>query len=69
VEWRGRRDQPEEQAARRAARELGMELVEVRRVQPYEDSREHHLHLYRKAHPTPERFPRRAGAARKRPLS
>jgi 16S rRNA (guanine527-N7)-methyltransferase len=69
VEWRGHRDQREEQAAQRAAGELGMGLVEVRRVRPYEDSREHHLHLYRKAHPTPERFPRRAGAARKRPLS
>lgn len=69
VDWRGHRDPQQEQAALQAASELGMELVEVRRVQPYEDSREHHLHLYVKAHPTPERFPRRAGAARKRPLA
>ncbi len=69
VDWRGQREAQQERAALAAASELGMELVEVHRVRPYEDSREHHLHLYVKAHPTPERFPRRAGAARKRPLA
>ena len=32
VDWRGRRDAREELAAGRAARELGMELREIRRV-------------------------------------
>ncbi len=68
IDWRGRRDADEEGAARRAAGELGMELLEVRRVHPYEGSREHHLHVYVKALSTPARFPRRPGAARKRPL-
>lgn len=68
VDWRARRDEGEEQAARAAGAVLGMELVEVRRVHPYEGSREHHLHVYVKARATPARFPRRAGTARKRPL-
>jgi 16S rRNA (guanine527-N7)-methyltransferase len=40
----------------------------VLHVEPLEGARERHLHVYRKASPTPERFPRRAGMAVKRPL-
>jgi len=68
VAWRGRRDAADEQAGARAALELGMELVEVRRVAPFNGAADHHLHVLRKVAPTPERFPRRAGMARKRPL-
>jgi 16S rRNA (guanine527-N7)-methyltransferase len=68
VDWRGRRDAGEDAAAAVAAEELGLRLSEVRRVEPYEDAREHHLHVYEKARETPARFPRRAGMARKRPL-
>lgn len=68
VVWRGRRDHADEQACARAGAELGMEVVEVRRVAPFRGAREHHLHILRKVAPTPERFPRRAGVARKRPL-
>lgn len=68
VEWRGGREQAAERSARAAALQLGMQLVEVRRSQPFEAAREHHLHVWVKARPTPERFPRRAGMARKRPL-
>lgn len=68
VDWRGRRDRAEEQTAASAASELGLERVAVLRVQPYEGVRDHHLHVYSKARETPERFPRRAGMARKRPL-
>lgn len=68
VEWRGARDPGGEREGERAAAQLGMELVEVRRTEPFAGAREHHLHLWRKAGPTPERFPRRAGIARKRPL-
>jgi 16S rRNA (guanine527-N7)-methyltransferase len=69
VDWRGapgRRE--EEEAAARAAAELGLRRVEVRRVEPFAGAREHHLHVYRKLRETPARFPRRAGIARKRPL-
>ena len=68
VDWRGRRDAQEEQTAAAAATQLGLELVEIRRVKPYEAAREHHLHVYAKVGETPPRFPRRAGVARKRPL-
>ena len=68
VAWRGRRDEAAERAAERAAAVLGLEPVEVREVQPYPAARDRHLHLFRKAAPTPPRFPRRPGVARKRPL-
>jgi 16S rRNA (guanine527-N7)-methyltransferase len=68
VDWRGRRSPTEEGAALHAAEELGLERVEVRRVMPFEEARDHHLHCFVKVAATPERFPRRAGLARKRPL-
>jgi 16S rRNA (guanine527-N7)-methyltransferase len=68
VDWRGRRVRSEEEASSTAAALLGLELVEVKRVEPFEGATDRHLHLYVKVHETPERFPRRAGMARKRPL-
>lgn len=68
IDWRGRRNEGEERAASIAAAELGMELREVRWVEPYADARDHHLHEFVKVAPTPAPFPRRVGAARKRPL-
>jgi 16S rRNA (guanine527-N7)-methyltransferase len=67
VDWRGRRESAQEDAAEGAAGELGLEKVEVRRTQPWPGVRDHHLHVYVKARETPERFPRRPGVARKRP--
>ena len=69
IAWKGRRDPVEEAAGAEAAGILGLELAETRPVEPYPGSRERHLHLYRKLGATPERFPRRAGAAAKRPLA
>lgn len=68
VDWRGRRSDVEEKAAARAAQELGMRLVEIRRTTPFPEARDHHLHVFAKLEQTPQRFPRRAGMARKRPL-
>jgi 16S rRNA (guanine527-N7)-methyltransferase len=68
VDWRGALGRREEEAAARAAAELGLRRVDVRRVEPFAGAREHHLHVYLKLHETPARFPRRAGIARKRPL-
>jgi 16S rRNA (guanine527-N7)-methyltransferase len=68
VDWRGRRVEAEEEAALRAADELGLRRTEVRAVDPFEGATDHHLHLYLKVRETPGRFPRRAGMARKRPL-
>jgi len=68
VVWRGHRDQEAEEAARRAAAELGLEGHAPVRSEPYPGSHEHHLHVYVKVGPTPARFPRRPGIASKRPL-
>jgi 16S rRNA (guanine527-N7)-methyltransferase len=68
VAWKGRRDPEEESAGAAAADQLGLELVEVRPVQPFPGSRHRHLHVFRKRQPTPPGFPRRPGVAAKRPL-
>jgi 16S rRNA (guanine527-N7)-methyltransferase len=68
VDWRGKRAPGEEQAADRAAEILGMHREEIRRVAPFEGADDHHLHVFSKIAVTPQRFPRRAGMARKRPL-
>jgi 16S rRNA (guanine527-N7)-methyltransferase len=68
VAWKGRRDAQEEADGAYAAEQLGLEPVEVRRVQPFPAARDRHLHVMRKVAPTPPRFPRRPGMAVKRPL-
>jgi 16S rRNA (guanine527-N7)-methyltransferase len=67
VAWKGRRDPDEEAELQRAAGRLAMEPVEIRWVGPYAGSRHRHLHVMRKAGPTPARLPRRPGMAKKRP--
>jgi 16S rRNA (guanine527-N7)-methyltransferase len=68
VAWRGRRDPADEAGGARAAAELGLEFGPVIRVQPYPGALHRHLHVIHKVAPTPDRFPRRPGMARKRPL-
>ena len=68
VDWRGRRDSAQEAEAACAAEQLGLRLLEIRRTEPYEGARDHHLHVFEKVAETPARFPRRVGVARKRPL-
>jgi 16S rRNA (guanine527-N7)-methyltransferase len=68
VVWRGQRDPADEAAGARAAVELGLEPGPVTRVEPYPGALHRHLHPMRKVAPTPDRFPRRPGMARKRPL-
>ncbi|HEX4806836.1 MAG TPA: 16S rRNA (guanine(527)-N(7))-methyltransferase RsmG [Conexibacter sp.] len=68
VAWKGRRDEREERDAAAAAAELGMALEDVRPVHPYPGVEHRHLTVLRKLAPTPARFPRRPGMARKRPL-
>jgi 16S rRNA (guanine527-N7)-methyltransferase len=68
VFWRGRRDPEDEARAASAARELGLEVGEITRVQPYRRASNRHLHLMSKVMETPARFPRRPGMAGKRPL-
>ena len=68
VAWRGRRDPVDEAAGGRAAAELGLEAREPIHVEPYPGALHRHLHVMVKVAPTPDRFPRRPGLARKRPL-
>jgi 16S rRNA (guanine527-N7)-methyltransferase len=69
VDWRGQRDPEEELAALEAGAILGFERESLRRVEPYEAARDHHLHVWMKTRETPDRFPRRVGMARKKPLT
>lgn len=69
VAWKGRHDAREMEAGVRAALATGMELDVVRDAKPFEGARDRHLHVFRKVAPTPARFPRRTGVARKRPLA
>lgn len=68
LDWRGKRSEVEEAAAAAAAPALGLGLREIRRVQPFAQARDRHVHVFVKSEQTPARFPRRAGMARKRPL-
>jgi 16S rRNA (guanine527-N7)-methyltransferase len=68
VAWKGARDPHEESAGASAAALVGMRAAGVLPVMPYPESSNRHLHVFEKAEPTPERFPRRAGMAAKRPL-
>lgn len=69
VAWKGRRAAAEEHDAEAAAALLGLEQAAVVPVSPWVESGERHLYLYSKVSPTSSRFPRRAGMARKRPLT
>ena len=68
VAWRGRIDPAEEQAAAVAAVELGLDYRPPQHVRPYPWAVHRHLQVLTKVAPTPPRFPRRPGIARKRPL-
>lgn len=68
VAWRGRRDPAEEAMAAGAAAELGLNPHEPIPVSPYPEALHRHLHVMVKVAPTPPRFPRRPGVARKHPL-
>ncbi|WP_371878723.1 16S rRNA (guanine(527)-N(7))-methyltransferase RsmG [Conexibacter sp. DBS9H8] len=68
VAWRGQREPEVEAEADGAAKVLGLSAQIVRHVEPYPGASHRHLHLMSKVSPTPSRFPRRPGVARKRPL-
>jgi len=68
VAWKAAIGPEESAAAAAASQELGLALVEIRRVEPYAGAGDRTLHVFRKAGPTPPRFPRRPGMAVKRPL-
>jgi 16S rRNA (guanine527-N7)-methyltransferase len=67
VAWKGKRDAEEEAQLGRAAERLAMRPEQIAHVGPYAGSEHRHLHVVRKAGPTPENLPRRPGIAKKRP--
>jgi 16S rRNA (guanine527-N7)-methyltransferase len=69
VAWKGVVGEAERAAGERAAGIVGLELVEVVAVPPFEGATDHTLHVFCRIAPTPERFPRRPGMATKRPLA
>lgn len=68
VIWGAKRSPDREAAAVRAAEELGLGDLEVRRVKPFPAARDRNLYVMSKVMDTPSRFPRRPGVAAKRPL-
>ena len=68
VAWKGRREREEERDGAAAAAATGLEVGEVRPVEPWIGAEHLHLHVYVKVASTPNRFPRRPGMASKRPL-
>jgi 16S rRNA (guanine527-N7)-methyltransferase len=68
VAWKGAVGAEELRLGRGAADEVGLSLEDVLRVEPFAGARDRHLYVFRKVAPTPDRFPRRAGMAAKRPL-
>ena len=68
VAWRGQRDRIDEVMGASAAAELGLEPLDVLEVTPYPEAMHRHLHVMVKLRPTPPKFPRRPGVARKHPL-
>jgi 16S rRNA (guanine527-N7)-methyltransferase len=68
VAWKGAVGADELRLGRGAADELGLVLEDVVSVEPFAGARDRSLYVFRKVAPTPDRFPRRVGVAKKRPL-
>ena len=69
VAWKGRRDAGRGgRAATRGRAQLAMRSAEVRGVGPYAGSRNRHLHLVRKAGPTPDGLPAAPGDGEEAPV-
>jgi 16S rRNA (guanine527-N7)-methyltransferase len=68
VAWKGRPELAEEADGAVAAEALGMSPPEGIPVQPFGEARDRYLYLTSKVSPTPPRYPRRPGMARKRPI-
>lgn len=67
VAWKGRRDEEEERQLLNAAEALAMRPEQILDVGDRAGSEHRHLHVIRKAGPTPDNLPRNPGIAKKRP--
>lgn len=68
VAWKGVLSAEERDGGYRAAEQLGLEIEEIIDVEPFVGARDRRLVVARKVAETPERFPRREGMAKKKPL-
>jgi 16S rRNA (guanine527-N7)-methyltransferase len=68
VAWKGRLETAEEADGRAATEALGMSEPHATAVEPFHGARDRYLYLSSKVSPTPARYPRRPGIARKRPI-
>jgi 16S rRNA (guanine527-N7)-methyltransferase len=68
VAWKGLPEPEEESSGRLAAKAVGLELADVIAVEPFEGARDRRLYVFKKARPTPDRFPRRPGMADLHPV-
>lgn len=66
--WKGVLDDEEWRTGVSAATQLGMGELEVTETRPWPEARDRRIVVTRKVGPTPSKFPRREGMARKRPL-
>ena len=69
VAWKGACSAAEEADGQAAAAATGLELADVVRLAPRTGAEHRRLYLYVKSRPTPPAYPRRAGMARKRPIT
>jgi 16S rRNA (guanine527-N7)-methyltransferase len=69
VAWKGKPEPGEEADGMAAAAATGMQLDRIDRIEPREGADQRRLYVYLKVMDTPEKFPRRAGMARKRPIT
>lgn len=67
VAWKGKRDGDEERQLERASESLAMRPETIFDVGNRAGSAHRHLHVIRKAAPTPANLPRKPGIAKKRP--
>lgn len=68
VAWKGQLSDDERDGGYRAAELLGLEIEEILDVEPFSGARVRRLVIAKKVAATPERFPRREGMAKKKPL-
>ncbi len=68
VAWKGALSEEERAGGVKAAEILGLEIEAELLVAPFEGARDRRLIVARKVAETPERFPRREGMAKKKPL-
>lgn len=68
VAWKGALTDEERAGGFRAAEHLGLEIEDEIVVEPFAGARDRRLVVARKVAATPERFPRREGMAKKKPL-